>query len=85
MIATPAGAACPRGPHGPEPLYLSPGFRPTGEIDEGEVVMDLRWMRVRPEPSLGQAPPRALRTGAVLVVRPSGPPPAAARRPGAAQ
>lgn len=26
---------------GPEPLYLSLGFRPTGEVDEGEVVMEL--------------------------------------------
>jgi diamine N-acetyltransferase len=27
---------------GPEGLYLSMGFRPTGEVDEGEVVMSLR-------------------------------------------
>ncbi len=26
---------------GPEQLYLSLGFRPTGEIDQGEVVMEL--------------------------------------------
>lgn len=26
---------------GPEQLYLSLGFRPTGEMDEGEVVMEL--------------------------------------------
>lgn len=26
---------------GPEPLYLSLGFRPTGEMDEDEVVMEL--------------------------------------------
>jgi diamine N-acetyltransferase len=29
------------GPGSPEPLYSSLGFRPTGEIDEGEVVMAL--------------------------------------------
>ncbi|WP_418318885.1 GNAT family N-acetyltransferase [Piscinibacter sakaiensis] len=27
---------------GPEPLYLSLGFRPTGAVDEGEVVMELQ-------------------------------------------
>ena len=26
---------------GPEPLYRSMGFQPTGELDEGEVVMEL--------------------------------------------
>jgi diamine N-acetyltransferase len=29
------------GEGGPEPLYLSLGFRPTGELDEREVVMEL--------------------------------------------
>jgi diamine N-acetyltransferase len=29
------------GEGGPEPLYLSLGFRPTGEVDDGEVVMAL--------------------------------------------
>ncbi|RZT97822.1 GNAT family N-acetyltransferase [Rivibacter subsaxonicus] len=28
------------GPGGPEPFYLSLGFVPTGEIDEGEVVVE---------------------------------------------
>jgi diamine N-acetyltransferase len=29
------------GEGGPEPLYRSLGFEPTGEVDEGEVVMEL--------------------------------------------
>jgi diamine N-acetyltransferase len=29
------------GEGGPEQLYLSMGFRPTGEVDEGEIVMEL--------------------------------------------
>lgn len=29
------------GEDGPEKLYLSLGFRPTGELDDGEVVMEL--------------------------------------------
>ena len=37
---------------GPEPLYRSLGFRPTGEMDEGEVVMEL-------ELSAHAAPPLA--------------------------
>jgi diamine N-acetyltransferase len=40
---------------GPEPLYLSMGFRPTGEMDEDEVVMEL--------PLTEAADPRAMATG----------------------
>ena len=29
------------GEGGPEQLYLSLGFRPNGEVDDGEVVMEL--------------------------------------------
>jgi len=29
------------GDGGPEQLYLSLGFRPTGEVDHGEVVLEL--------------------------------------------
>jgi diamine N-acetyltransferase len=31
------------GPGCPEPFYVRLGFRPTGEIEDGETVLELRW------------------------------------------
>jgi diamine N-acetyltransferase len=37
------------GPGSPEPFYRRAGFEPTGRIDEGEVVLELRLARSAPD------------------------------------
>ncbi|MFG3495915.1 GNAT family N-acetyltransferase [Streptomyces sp. NPDC047928] len=41
------------GEHGPEPFYRALGFRPTGEMDEDEVVAELE---LNPQPGLDLEP-----------------------------